>query len=58
MLMVAFILPCWEKEEVEVGSFFHWALESTWDNKYVFQHAFTCSFLECASPHCIHIYCL
>lgn len=59
MLMVAFILPCWEKQEV-VGGFFHRALGSTWDNTYiyVFQPVFTCSFLESASPHCIHVYCM
>lgn len=49
MLRVVFILPCWEKQEVEVGGFFLWSLGSTWDNKcvYVFLHAFTCSFLVC-----------
>lgn len=59
MLMVAFILPCWEKQEVEVGGFFHRGLGSTWANTYiyVFQLVFTCSFLESASPRCIPVYC-
>lgn len=60
MLMVAFVLPCWEKQEVEVGRFFQLALGSTRDNEYIyfFQLAFRCIFLEFASPHYIHVYCM